>query len=170
MNHRAIRISFAAVLLVLAAACSQPEEEPAPIPESEEPGQDPDVAVVMEMIDAWNTRDWKKVSDLFTRDGVLHSMMIEPVEGRETIRKRIDTLGAGLESMNIEVLNIGKVGDVVFLERVDEFTYKGKEGRVPVVGVLEVRDGRVAEWREYYDRAQLIEAMGLEPDENESEQ
>ena len=33
-----------------------------------------------------------------------------------------------------------------------------------MVGVLEIRDGKVAEWREYYDRKELLEAMGVGED------
>ena len=50
---------------------------------------------------------------------------------------------------------------MVFIERVDDFVYRGKHGAVPVVGVVEVEKGRVQAWREYYDRAQLLEAMGV---------
>ena len=50
------------------------------------------------------------------------------------------------------------------IERTDEFTYKGHKGKVPVVGVLEVEGDKVSVWREYYDRAELIEAMGLSDD------
>jgi|GEM_PF-591484 len=122
------------------------------------------IKVVQEMITAWNEREWDKIADLFTDDGVLHSMMIQPVVGRETIRKRIVGLGEGLDQITLNIKNIGIVGEVVVIERVDEFTYKGRKGSVPVVGVLEVEGDKVKEWREYYDRAELLEAMGLSQD------
>jgi limonene-1,2-epoxide hydrolase len=43
---------------------------------------------------------------------------------------------------------------------VDDFVYHGNHGEVPVVGVVEVENGHVKAWREYYDRAQLLKAMG----------
>jgi len=125
---------------------------------------DPDIAVVQKMITAWNVRDWNLVADLFTEDGNLHSMMIDPVIGRETIRKRIVGLGAGIEDITLHIVNMGRVGDVIMIERVDEFTYNGNYGKVPVVGILEIEDGLVKEWREYYDRAELLHALGLEED------
>ena len=51
---------------------------------------------------------------------------------------------------------------MVFIERVDDFVYKGKHSRVPVVGVLEIENGEVTAWREYYDRAQLMEALAVD--------
>ncbi len=125
---------------------------------------DPKIVVVQNMIDAWNTRDWQRVGDLFTEDGILHSMMIEPVVGRKTISARISAMGAGISSITLHIRNIGRVGDVVIIERVDEFVYNGHAGKVPVVGVLVVEGDKIKEWREYYDRAELIAAMGLPPE------
>ena len=120
--------------------------------------------VVQTMIDAWDHRDWKKVTDLFTDDGVLHSMMLEPIVGKEAIGKRIDLLGAGTESITLNIHNIAVTGNTVFIERTDEFVFNGHPGKVPVVGVLEVEGDKIKVWREYYDRAELVAAMGLEKD------
>lgn len=125
---------------------------------------DPKIVVVENMIDAWNTRNWKLVGDLFTEDGVLHSMMIDPVVGRKAISDRISAMGAGISSITLHIRNIGRVGDVVMIERVDDFVYNGHAGKVPVVGVLVVEGDKIKEWREYYDRAELIAAMGLPPE------
>ena len=122
---------------------------------------DPKIVVVEKMIDAWNRRDWKLVGDLFAEDGVLHSMMIEPVNGRPAIAERINALGAGIESITLHIHNIGRIGDVVVIERTDEFVYKGRHGKVPVVGILEVEGEHVKVWREYYDRAELLREMGI---------
>jgi len=92
-------------------------------------------------------------------------MMVEPIIGRETIGARIDHLGEGLETITLNLRNIGVIDGTVFVERVDEFVYNGHEGSVPVVGVIEIgEDGLIAEWREYYDRAELLEAMDLPED------
>jgi limonene-1,2-epoxide hydrolase len=119
------------------------------------------LATVRQMIEAWNQRDWQQVYDLFAQDGVLQSMMLPPTVGREAIQQRIGALAKGIDSIELRVRHIGVVDGVVFIERVDDFVYRGKHGAVPVVGVVEVEQGRVKAWREYYDRAQLIEAMGI---------
>jgi limonene-1,2-epoxide hydrolase len=157
-----LTVALAAAAGLMAPALSSCSAEP----EAKENAvaQDPSVAVVMEMIDAWNERDADKIADLFTEDGVLHSMMIDPIKGREAIRPRIKFLVDNASHMKIEPRNIATVGNTVFLERTDSFTFKGHSGSVPVVGVLDIRDGKVAEWREYYDRAELLEAMGVKED------
>lgn len=122
---------------------------------------DSKIAVVENMIDAWNKRDWVRVGALFTEDGILHSMMGEPVVGRKAVMERLSPLGAGIQSITLHVRHIGRIGDAVFVERTDEFVYKGHAGKVPVVGVLFIDGGKVKEWREYYDRAQLLSEMGV---------
>jgi limonene-1,2-epoxide hydrolase len=120
------------------------------------------LATVRQMIEAWNTRNWQQVYDLFAEDGVLHSMMLPaPTVGREAISKRIGALAADISRIELRIRHMGVVDGVVFIERVDDFVYRGNHGAVPVVGVVEVENGRVKAWREYYDRAQLLEAMGI---------
>lgn len=126
--------------------------------------EDPKIAVVERMIEAWNTQNWPLVGELFTKEGVLHSMMIPPVVGREAIAERIIALGAGVTAIKLDIRNMGRVGNVVFMERVDRFTYNGHEGAVPVTGVIEVEGDKIKEWREYYDRAQLLSEMGVKQD------
>lgn len=126
--------------------------------------EDLNIAVVQDMIAAWNARDGDRIADLFTEDGVLHSMMIDPIVGRENIRPRIKFLVDNATYMEIKPRNIAVAGNSVFLERTDNFTFKGHTGSVPVVGVLEIEDGKVKEWREYYDRAELLKAMGVGED------
>lgn len=159
MRIKLARIALAMLLAPALSSCAaQPE------PKENQVSQDPNVAVVMDMIEAWNARDADRIADLFTEDGVLHSMMIDPIKGRETIRPRIKFLVDNASYMKIEPRNIATVGNTVFLERTDSFTFKGHSGSVPVVGVLDIKDGKVAEWREYYDRAELLEAMGVKED------
>jgi limonene-1,2-epoxide hydrolase len=149
-------IALTAGLLTMGCAQSQVEDTAA---------ADPRVAVVMDMVDAWNTKDWDRVTNLFAEDGSLHSMMVEPIVGREAISARIGHLGEGIETITLNIHHVGVVDDVVFVERTDEFVYNGHAGAVPVVGVIEVGDdGLITEWREYYDRAELLEALGLTTD------
>ncbi|MBY8822058.1 nuclear transport factor 2 family protein [Sphingomonas colocasiae] len=131
--------------------------------------KDPKIAVVERQIEAWNTRDWAGAGAMFADDAVLHSMMIEPINGQKAIAERIAQLGDGTESIKLDVRNIGRVGDVVFIERVDRFVYKGHAGAVPVVGVLEVEGDKIKAWREYYDRAMLVREMGLSEDFHKAE-
>lgn len=115
--------------------------------------------VAGQMVEAWNNRDWEKVYMLFAEDGVLHSVMKEPVVGREAIRRQLHYIEEGVDRIELQIINMGVVNDVVFIERVDDFHFRGRHGRIPVVGVLEIADGKVKQWREYYDLATLESAV-----------
>ncbi|TAJ70160.1 MAG: nuclear transport factor 2 family protein [Phenylobacterium sp.] len=122
------------------------------------------IAVGREMAAAWKAMDWRKVADMFTPQGVLHSMMVEPIVGREAVYKRVSGLGEGLESITLNIAHMGVVDGVLFMERVDEFVIRGRAGSAPVVGVLEFDGPLISVWREYYDRAHLLKNMGLVED------
>jgi limonene-1,2-epoxide hydrolase len=122
------------------------------------------VAAGREMAAAWKAIDWRKVADMFTPDGVLHSMMVDPIVGREAIYKRVSGLGDGLDSITLNISHMGVVDGILYMERVDEFVIRGKAGSAPVVGVLEFEGPLIKVWREYYDRAHLLKNMGLVED------
>ncbi len=124
------------------------------------------VAVVRDILDAWSAQDWPRVVSLFAPEGVLHSVMSEPVVGREAFAERLRVLADGLERIQLHIKAIGVVDGRVFVERVDDFDTHGHHGEVPVVGVLRVADGMVTEWLEYYDRATLLRGMGIDPTED----
>ena len=126
------------------------------------------LAVARDMFDAWNREDWDRVADLFAEDGVLHSVMQDPIVGRAAIDTRIRALTQGLERIELRIKALGVIDHRVFVERVDDFDVNGHHGEVPVVGILRIEDGHVTEWLEYYDRATLMRGMGLAADYSHS--
>ncbi|GEM_PF-1762262 len=125
--------------------------------------EDPPLVVAHNMVNAWNDLDVPAIANLFAEDGRFQSMMQpEATVGRANIEAQFAGLLNGASALELKLVNIAVNNDVVFLERVDVFTFRGKEGSVPVVAVLEIRDGKVQEWREYFDRASLLSEMGVE--------
>ncbi|MFK8043032.1 SgcJ/EcaC family oxidoreductase [Congregibacter sp.] len=126
-------------------------------------GESP-LVVAHKMVNAWNARDVDAIADLFAEDGRFLSMTAPPAvkEGREVIRKEWGALLAGVSEIELQLRNITVSGNSVLIERLDVFTYNGKLGRVPVACVLDIENGKVQEWREYYDRASLLSEMGVE--------
>ncbi|MDO8772322.1 MAG: limonene-1,2-epoxide hydrolase family protein [Burkholderiaceae bacterium] len=118
------------------------------------------IAVFHEMMNAWHNKEWRKCADLFTPDGVLHSMMIEPVVGRETIYQRLANLGAPNKRFVGHVHRIGVIDGTLVAERTDEVIIDGISRSYPVVGLLDFDGSLISLWREYYDRSQLLKAQG----------
>ena len=89
----------------------------------------------------------------FAADAVYHNMPSQPAVGLDAIRQTLSGFVTRMELVGWEVLNQLHSGDLVMNERIDRFRVPGKEIALPVAGVFRVRDGKIAEWRDYFDMA-----------------
>ncbi len=112
------------------------------------------------MAQAWHEQDWATCSGLFAPDGVLHSVMLPPVVGRDTIHERISKLGAANKKVTLKIERMGVVDGALMVQRVDEVVIDGRRGECPAIGVIEFTGDKIARWRDYYDRATLAQAAG----------
>lgn len=123
------------------------------------------VEVFRAMAEAWHAQDWDTCASLFAEDGVLHSVMLPPIVGRQAIHERIRKLGAPNKKVTLNIQRIGTMGGALFVQRVDEIVIDGRRGECPVVGVIEFRGDRIARWSDYYDRATLARAASYTPEQ-----
>jgi limonene-1,2-epoxide hydrolase len=84
------------------------------------------------------------------------------VTGRDDIAATIASFTAGIESIEFRVRNIASDGPAVLTERVDIFKFPDKSIEPPVVGTFEVRDGKTAAWRDYFDMNQFTSQRAYE--------
>ena len=120
---------------------------------------DTPVEVVRRFCAAWDDGDLDAIVGAFTDDAVYHNMPLDPVVGPEAIRTFIEGFIGGVDSVEFQVRNIAASGDVVLTERVDVFNAPGKRIALPVMGTFELRDGRIAAWRDYFDLQSFMDAM-----------
>jgi limonene-1,2-epoxide hydrolase len=92
----------------------------------------------------------------FTDDAVYHNIPVDPVVGPDGIRGVFEMFTTGVERIEFRVLNIVGAGNIVLTERVDVFTLPDKTIELPVMGAFEVRDGKIAKWRDYFDLNQYM--------------
>ena len=119
------------------------------------------LAIFEEMMRAWSAKDAAACAQLFAEDGVLHSVMIEPIVGREAIYQRIKGLEAANKHFHGHILRHGVIGNgTLVTERVDELVIDGVSRSYPVVGLLDFDGDRIVLWKDYYDRNQLLRAQG----------
>jgi limonene-1,2-epoxide hydrolase len=102
---------------------------------------------------AWKDIDVPTIMDFFADDAIYHNMPIQPIQGKDAIKGVIEQFSAPFEHCPWQVLNIAAAGNVVLTERVDGFVGSGKNVQLPVMGVFEIRDGKIAAWRDYFDLA-----------------
>ena len=120
---------------------------------------DSPVEVVRRFCALWADGDLDAIVGSFTDDAVYHNMPIDPVVGPEAIRAFIEGFLGGVDKVTFEVRNIAAAGDVVMTERVDVFEAPGKRIELPVMGAFELRDGRIAAWRDYFDLQTFMNGM-----------
>ena len=114
--------------------------------------RDPET-VVRDFCAAWSRRDIAELLGYFTDDAVYHNIPLAPVSGKDGIREVLNLFVPPAETIAFEMLHLAARGNVVFTERVDRFSMGGKAIELPVAGVFEVRDGKIAAWRDYFDFA-----------------
>jgi limonene-1,2-epoxide hydrolase len=127
--------------------------------------------IVDEFIRAYVRRDAEAALELVTDDFVFeHVPMPEStiVRGKEQLRKRITGAIAAAERVDWKILHQVDGGDVVLNERVDDFyfpegTFAQTHTSTRVVGVFELRDGKLAAWRDYYDlKSGWLDQVGID--------
>ena len=115
--------------------------------------------IVKRFCAAWSDNDVDALMAFFTDDAVYHNIPIDPVKGVDTIRSTIEGFTQGVEKIEFRVDNIAADGNVVMTERVDVFHLPGKAIELPVMGTFEVKDGKIAAWRDYFDMQQFMSQM-----------
>jgi len=117
------------------------------------------IDVVRRFCDAWGKEDVATIVGFFTDDAVYHNIPIAPVTGPEQIKATIEGFSAGVESIEFQVDAIAANGPMVLTERVDIFVFPNGRIELPVMGAFEVRDGKIAAWRDYFDMNQFMSQM-----------
>ena len=96
-----------------------------------------------------------KIRELFTDTTVWVQPGLPTATGADEAIAIVQTWGAAFSSYDLEIRHVASTDDAVLVERFE--TFRNPDGSIflalPVVGVAEFRDGKIAHWREYYDSA-----------------
>jgi limonene-1,2-epoxide hydrolase len=121
-----------------------------------------DASVITDFIAAWSTGEIDRIMDFFHEDAVYTNVPIDPPNrGVAAIRQTIETFVGMAEAIEFVVHASAEnpTSGVVMNERTDRFLIGGKWIELPVMGVFELRDGKISAWRDYFDLAQFQQAM-----------
>ena len=117
------------------------------------------IDLVRRFCSAWAEGDLDALMAFFADDAVYHNIPIAPVTGKDDIRNTIAGFTAGVDKVEFRVHHIAADGDVVLTERVDAFVTPTITIELPVMGTFEVRDGKIAAWRDYFDLNQFMSQL-----------
>ncbi len=117
------------------------------------------VELVRRFCAVWSNVDPDEIAEFFTDDAVYHNIPMDPLTGRDTIKTFIAGFAGGAEQIDFRVRNIVADGDVVLTERIDVFLLPNGKVELPVMGAFEVKEGKIAAWRDYFDMKQFMDQM-----------
>lgn len=116
---------------------------------------------VLALIAACNRRDTDAAVALFSDDAIYHNIPIAPAQGHTAIREMLGPFLAMAKEVDWVVHNIVANADgVVMTERTDRFLMQHGWIELPVMGVFEVKAGKITAWRDYFDMGPLKSVMG----------
>jgi limonene-1,2-epoxide hydrolase len=124
---------------------------------------DANLALVHGFVDAWNRMDLEAILGFLAPDIFYHNMPMEPMTGLEQVRAGLLPFLAPATKCEWEMVRIAAAGDSVLTERVDRFWYGERKIEIPVMGTFDIRDGKIAAWRDYFDLAQFLRQMPAAP-------
>jgi limonene-1,2-epoxide hydrolase len=117
--------------------------------------------VVLDFLDAWPRGDIDVLMSYFADDAVYHNIPVPAAVGAPAIREAFLAFAKLMDSIEVVNLNVAAEGPVVFTERIDRFRWGNKMLELPVAGVFEVRGGRIAAHRDYFDYRTWLDATGI---------
>ena len=115
--------------------------------------------IIKDFIERWSGLDAAELANFFTDDGCYHNMPAQPVRGKAAIEDFIRGFLATWTETQWDIRHIVESGDIVFCERLDRTRTTNGDVDLPCVGVFEMQDGKIREWRDYFDMDTYMRAM-----------
>lgn len=111
------------------------------------------IDIINRFIDSWNTRDLPYAMSFFDENAVYHNIPMSKLTGHEQIAAFIGSLFERADTVSFETLHAAEnQAGTVLNERFDEFLLKdGRKISMPVMGVFEMKSGKIIAWRDYFD-------------------
>ncbi len=108
---------------------------------------------------AFEALDFESLYDLVHEDVVYQNMPQNPIFGKAGLRALFGSFG-DVSRIRFELLNIAVNGNVVLTEHRDHLVINGRPCLMPMMTSFTLKDGLVAEWREYYDMPTFERQLG----------
>jgi limonene-1,2-epoxide hydrolase len=119
--------------------------------------------IVRQFCELVSKRDGEVLRPLLADDVVYHNIGLPASRG---VDAALANLAGQWEmfpaSYDFEIRSLAVNGETVLTERIDRVGPPGVTAPVPLMGVFEVRDGKIQAWRDYCDYSLVAKLMGGE--------
>jgi limonene-1,2-epoxide hydrolase len=107
--------------------------------------------VVRAELDAWSTLDVDGIMAHFAPEAVWDDPSHGPISGRDNIRRAVAGFVSRMTDADMEIVHLLAADNIVMTERVDRFTFDGRQVAAAIMGVFEVNGDKITAWRDYFD-------------------
>ena len=112
--------------------------------------------IVRDFCAVWAARDLDRIMGFIAPDCFYHNIPMAPVVGDGPIREFMKGFLGMASEIEFRVhFDAENPAGVVMNERTDRFQINGTWVELPVMGVFELQDGKIAKWRDYFDANQF---------------
>lgn len=119
--------------------------------------------IVRTFINHIEAKDLDAACALLTDDCEYDNVPMSKVFGIEAVKQVLGPFVSGCSEIDWVIVRQSASGDatsgVVLNERVDRFNMGGRWVELPLAGVFEIKNGKIALWRDYFDLATFQKAM-----------
>lgn len=121
---------------------------------------DSSIDIVMAFSDAMEKMDFDTALQYAADDIEYINSPGTTMYGHAGVRAVLEPFFAPIEENEFMIKRKFSEGHLVVLERLDRHRIPQGWFELPVCGVYEVKDGKIKYWREYFDMATIVDAMG----------
>ena len=107
--------------------------------------------VVRAELGAWSALDVDGIMAHFAPDAVWDDPSHGPISGSESIRQKVAGFVSRMTHADLEIVHLLAQDNIVMTERVDRFTFDGRQVAAAIMGVFEVTGDKITAWRDYFD-------------------
>jgi limonene-1,2-epoxide hydrolase len=122
-------------------------------------------AIIDDFIAAWGAKDLERIMSFFAPDAVYTNVPMDPPNrGTEAIRAMIGGFLGMAQDVEFVVHQQAEnpATGIVMNERTDRFKLaNGRWAALRVMGVFELRNGKILAWRDYFDMAEAQRELGF---------
>jgi predicted ester cyclase len=132
----------------------------------------------LELVDrmwaSYNARDWDRFGEMHAESARMNEPGLKPYRGRDAILKSYQGMLTVFPDTKMKIVRAFGQDDMVCFEMLASATHKGplvapdgktipptnKRVQVEIVAIAKVRDGKIIEFHESYDRLGLMAQLG----------
>lgn len=108
-------------------------------------------SVVEKFFSACSNFDFDRAMTFIDDDCVYQNVPFHTARGKERIRRDLGSMEKAMNVFEVEMVNIAVNGNVVLTERVDTLGGRFFNVAIPLMGTLVVENGKITEWRDFFD-------------------